>query len=82
MLDKLWEYGVETTKYTHYQICFDCKYWHMLGSLNKWSIIKFTNKTTSSESFNEVHKLVLYGISENIPSLLQLRKYGATNIED
>ena len=54
----------------------------MLGSFNNWNIIKFTNKTTSSEYFDDVHKVVLDGISDNMSSLLQLGKYGDINSED
>ena len=54
----------------------------MLGSFNNWDIIQFTNKTTSSEYFDAVHKVLFYGISDNMASLLQLSKYGDINAED
>ena len=54
----------------------------MLGSFNNWNIIKFSNKSTSSEYFDAVHKAVLDGISENMDYLVQLGKYGATNAAD
>ena len=54
----------------------------MLGSLNNWNTIKFTNKYTSSEDFDAMHKVVIDGISENMVSLVQLGKYGATNAAD
>ena len=38
----------------------------MLGSLNNWNIIQFTNKTISSEEFDDIHKVLLDGISGNI----------------
>ena len=44
--------------------------------------MKFTNKRTSSEDFDDVHKVVLYGISDNMASLVQLGKYGGTNAAD
>ena len=54
----------------------------MLGSLNNWNIIQFTNKIKSSEEFDELHKVVLDGISENTASLVQFGKYGDINAED
>ena len=54
----------------------------MLGFLNDWNMIKFTNKGTSSEDFDEIHKILLDGISGNTNSLLQTGKYGATNKTD
>ena len=54
----------------------------MLGSSNNWKTINFTNKTTPSEEFNEMHQVVIYGISENMASLVKTGKYGAINAED
>ena len=51
----------------------------MLGSFNNWNIIKFRNKTTPSEQFDEIHKVVIDGISDNMASLIHLGKYGAIN---
>ena len=70
MLDKSWEYDVDPTKQPRYQLVFDWTYWDLLVSLNKWNIIQFNNKTTSSEDFDAVHKLVLDGISENMASIV------------
>ena len=57
-------------------------YCHVLGSFNNFNIIRFTNKTTSSEYFDVVHKVVLGGISDNILYLIQLVKCGAINSAD
>ena len=54
----------------------------MLGYLNNWKIFQFTNKTTTSEDFNAVHKVFIDGISDNMASILQLGKYGAMNASD
>ena len=54
----------------------------MLGSFNNWNIIKSTNKKISSEYFDVVHKVVIYGISDNMTNLVQLGKRGTTNAED
>ena len=54
----------------------------MLGPSNKWKTIQFTNKTISSEDFDEFHKVVLDGIRGNMSSLVQLSKYGTINTAD
>ena len=51
----------------------------MLFSLGECEIILFTNKTTSREDSDAVHKLLPVIISENIAYLLKLGKYGAIN---
>ena len=70
MLDKSWDYCVEPTKQPCYQPVVDCTYWPVLGSLNNWNIINFTNKTTPSGDFDTVHEVVLDGISKIMASLV------------
>ena len=82
MLDKTWAYGVDPTKKTCYRPFEDCTYWTTLGSLNNCNITDFTNKTTSGDEFDVVHKIVLDVISYNMPSLGQLIKYVAINTEE
>ena len=53
----------------------------MLGSLNTWSIIQFTNKIIDHGDFDEVHKVVIDSISDNMASLAQVGKYGAISAE-
>ena len=38
-----------------------------------------SHKTTTSEAFEDIHQVVLDGISENMDSLVQPDKYGAIN---
>ena len=54
----------------------------MLGYIINCNTIHFINKTTSSDDFYAGHKLVLDVISDNMASLVQLGKYGATNASD
>ena len=54
----------------------------MLGSFDNWNIVQFTNKTTSSEEFDELHKVVIDGISETMASLVQLGNSSAINETD
>ena len=79
MLDKPWAYGIDLTKQPRYQPVEDFTCWLALGSINNWNIIHFTNKTTSSEDFDEVHKFLLHVISANMESLVYTRKYNAIN---
>ena len=51
----------------------------MLHCFNNWNIIKISNKTTTSEDFETIHQVILGGISENMFSLVQPGKYGATS---
>ena len=82
MFDNPWYCGVEPTKHTCYQPVVYYTYWPMLGSFKNWNIIQFTNNTTSSERFDEVHTVVLDVISENMASLVNLGKYGTINAAD
>ena len=52
----------------------------MLGSFKNCIIIQFDNKTKTTEVFDVANKVVLYGISDNMPALVQNGKYGAINI--
>ena len=52
----------------------------MLGFFNDWKIIQFTNKTTTNEDFDAVHKFLLDGISYYIYALVKNGKYSAINI--
>ena len=51
----------------------------MLGSFKNCNIIKFTNKTTFSEVFDEINKVIIGDISDNMKSLVYSGKYGAIN---
>ena len=82
MLDNTWDYGVEPTKKPCYQPVDECTYLHVLGSLNIRNIVNFTNRTTSSDDFDAVHKVVIEDICGNMASLVQLGKYVAINAYD
>ena len=43
-----------------------CTYWPVLGSFNNWNIIKLSQKSTSYDTFDEIHQVALDGISDNI----------------
>ena len=65
MLDNPCATDVNGTEQPIYQPVIDCTYWPVLRSLNNWNIVRFTNKTTSGEYFDEVHQVFIDGISEN-----------------
>ena len=53
-----------------------------MGSYNNWNIIELTPKSTPFEAFDDIHKVVLDGISNNMASLVQSGMYGAINTYD
>ena len=46
------------------------------------NIIEFSSKSTSTETFDEIHQVVLDSISDNMASLVESGKYGAINTTD
>ena len=54
-------------------------YWPVLGPFNNWNIIQLSHKSTPSDSFDEIHQVVLDGISDNMASLVESVNYGAIN---
>ena len=53
-----------------------------MGSCKNWNIIHLTPKSTHFETFNEIHQVVLDGISDNMASLVKSVKYGVINTAD
>ena len=82
MLDKPWIYSIPSTKQARYQYVTNFTYWPVLGSYKNLDIIQLTPKSTTFEAFDEIHKVVLDGISENMASLVQSGMYGAINKDD
>ena len=79
MLDKAWISGIPSDKQDRYKPVTKCTYWPVLGAFNNWNTIEFSSKSTSSDTFDEIHQVVLYGISDNMASLVESGKYGAKN---
>ena len=82
MLDKAWISGIPSDKQDRYKPVIKCTYWPVLGTLNNWSIIELSSKSTSSDTFDEIHQVVLDGISDNMASLFESDKYGTINTTD
>ena len=79
---KPWISGILSQKQARYQPVTNCTYWPVLGSYNNWNFIELTPKSTPSEVFDYIHKVVLDGISENMASLVQSSFYGYINTDD
>ena len=82
MLDKPWISGITSDKQERYKHVTKCTYWPVLGSFNNCNITQFLSKSTSSDTFDEIHQVVLDGISDNMASLFESGKYGAINTTD
>ena len=82
MLDKPWISGISPDKQERYKPFTKCTYWPVLGSFNNWNIIQLSPRSTSSDTFDETHWVVLDGISDNMASLVESRKYGSINTTD
>ena len=79
MLNKPGVNGLSPQHQPHYQPVTYDTYWTVLGSFNNWKIITLSQKSTISESFEEIHHIFLDGISDNMASLVQALNYGYIN---
>ena len=52
----------------------------MLGAYNNWNIITLSHKYYSIDNVEHFYQAVLDGISDNMKSLVQTRKYGTISI--
>ena len=82
MLDKPWMSGISSDKQKRYKPVPKCTYWPVLGSFKNCNIILLSSKSTSSDTFDELHQVVLDEISDNVASLVESGKYGAINTTD
>ena len=79
MLDKPWISGISSDTQKSYKPVTKCTYWPVLGSFNNWNIIQFSPKSTSSDTFDQIHQVVLGVISDNMASLVESGTYVAIN---
>ena len=79
MTDKPWISGMPSDEQERYKPVTKCTYWPVLGSFNYWNIIQLSQKSIPSDAFDEIHQVVIDGISDNIASLVESVKYGAIN---
>ena len=66
-------------KQARYQSVANCTFWPVLGSYKNWNIIELTPRSITFEAFDDIHKVFLDGISEDMASLVQSGIYGANN---
>ena len=71
--------GIPSKKQARYQPVANYTYWPVLGSYKIWNYIELTPKSTPFEAFDEIHKVVIDGISENMASMFQSVMYVAIN---
>ena len=82
MLDKPLTYGIQSDKQEQYKPVTKCIYWPFLGPFNNWNINQFSYNSTPYNSFDEMHQVVLDGISDNVASLAESVKYVEINTPD
>ena len=70
MLDKHWISGIPSDEPGRYKPVTNCTYWPVLGSFNNCNIVLLSQKSTPSDLFDEIHQVVLDGISDNISLLV------------
>ena len=66
MLEKPWISGIQSKKQALYQPVTNCTYWKILGSYHNWNITELIPKSIPFEAFDEIHKVAIDGISENM----------------
>ena len=74
--------GILSDKQECYKPVIDCNYLKLLGPFNNWNITQLSQKSTPSDAFDEIHQVVLDGISENMASLVESVNYGSINKTD
>ena len=82
MLDKPWIYGIPSDKQERYKYATKSTYWIVLGSFNNCNIIQLSQKSTPSDVFDEIHQVVLDGISDNMALLVESLNHGDINTND
>ena len=71
ILDKPWIYGIPSNKKEHYKPVTKCNFWLVLGPFKNWNIILLSHNSTPYDAFDEIHQVVLDGISDNMALLVQ-----------
>ena len=80
MLDKPWMSGISIDKQQRHKPITKCTYWPVFGVFNNCNIIRFSQKSTLSDTFDEIHQVVLDLISDHMASLVKSGTYGSINI--
>ena len=82
MIDKPSISGIPPDEQEHYETVTKCTHWPVLGTLEICNIILLSQKSTPSDTFDEIQQVVLDRISDNMASLVESGKYGAIDTTD
>ena len=82
ILNQPWISGIPSKKQACYQPVTNCTYWSVLVSYKFFNTIELTPKSTPFEAFDEIHKVVIDRIRENMVLLVQWGIYGVINTDD
>ena len=82
MLDKPWIYSIPSYEQERYKPVTRCNYWPLSESFNNWNILPLSQKSTPSDTFDEIHQVVFDGISDNMVLLVESGNYGAIKTTD
>ena len=66
ILNKPWIYSIPTDAQEGYEPVTKCTYWIVLGYFKNWTMIQLSHKSTTSNTFDEIHQVVLDGINDNM----------------
>ena len=79
MLYKSCIYSIPSYEKERYKPVTKCNYWTVLGSFNNWNIIIVSQKSNTSDAFDEIHQVFLGVISDNMSLLVESGNYGSIN---
>ena len=71
VLEKPWISGIPSNKQELCEPITNCTYWPVMGSYNNFNVIELSPKSIPFEAFDEIYKVILGIISENVTSLVQ-----------
>ena len=77
ILYKPWISDIPSYKQERYKPVTNFTFYPVLLSFNYWNIIQLSQKSTPYDAFDEIHQVVLDGISENMASLVESVEYGS-----
>ena len=82
-LEKPWVHGVSPIELPRYAKVDGCVHHSILGDYNKWIIMDFTRDSeTDKECFEEIHKILVQSIGNNMAEFVEINCYGAVDTYD
>ena len=66
-----WVSGIPPDEQERYKPITKCTYWTVLGSFKNLNVILLSQNSTPYNTFDEIHQVVLDGISYNMASLVE-----------